>query len=182
MGPPMRNCASEIGVRLRSLVRDDGCKFNYQTARGYASAFSRREAPELCVRLPPSQTTRGRREDRMRAAPAVSCATMHKKTHTSIQVQRRHPAFPAQWFTAYSVLAPVTGLSCHRHPREVLLPANLTPASGCQAHTASPSAQVTLVSRNISVHRIPPRVRDDRDPPLSSGETGKFVKVICPTG
>jgi len=43
---------------------------------------------------------------------------MHKKTHTSIQVQRRHPAFPAQWFTAYSVLSPVTGLSCHRHRRD----------------------------------------------------------------
>jgi hypothetical protein len=23
---------------------------------------------------------------------------VHKNTHTSIQVQRRHPAFPAQWF------------------------------------------------------------------------------------
>ena len=24
------------------------------------------------------------------------------KTHTSIQVQRRHPTFPAQWFTDYT--------------------------------------------------------------------------------
>ena len=45
-------------------------------------------------RLPPSITTRGRRESRVRAAPAVSCANMHKKTHTSIQVQRRHPGLP----------------------------------------------------------------------------------------
>src|SRR5467141_3342880 len=84
-------------------------------------------------------------------------------------------------FTAYSALSPVTGLSCHRHPREVLLPANLTPASGCQDHTASPSARVTLVSRNFRVHRIPPHVRDDREPPLSSGETGEVKSVICPT-
>jgi hypothetical protein len=26
------------------------------------------------------------------------CKNKHKQTHTSIQVQRRHPAFPAQWF------------------------------------------------------------------------------------
>jgi len=92
------------------------------------------------------------------------------------------PAFPAQWFLpAYNELSPVTGLSCHRHQREVLLPANLTPASGRQDHTSLPSARVALVSRNQSVHRIPPRVRDDRDPPLSSGETAESLKVICPT-
>jgi hypothetical protein len=35
----------------------------------------------------------------MRAAPAVSCANVREEdAHTSIQVQRRHPAFPAQWF------------------------------------------------------------------------------------
>jgi hypothetical protein len=37
------------------------------------------------------------------------CKTAQKKTHTSIQVQREHPAFPAQWFTAYNALSPVTG-------------------------------------------------------------------------
>src|SRR3954462_2937431 len=37
---------------------------------------------------------RGRREDRMRAAPAVSCARSHRNTHTSIQVQRRTPGLP----------------------------------------------------------------------------------------
>ena len=85
-------------------------------------------------------------------------------------------------FTAYNALSPVTGLSCHRHPREVLLPANLTPASGCQAHTASPSARVTLVSRNFRVHRISPHVRDDsRSAPLL-GETRGAIVLICPTG
>jgi hypothetical protein len=58
----------------------------------------------------------------------------------------------------------------------------LTPASGCQAHTASPSATTALVIRRHRVHRIPPRVRDDREPPLSSGETGEFVEMICPKG
>jgi hypothetical protein len=57
-------------------------------------AFSRRDAPELCVDCHPLKATRGRRESRVRAAPAVSCAKMHKKTHTSIQVQRRQSGFP----------------------------------------------------------------------------------------
>jgi hypothetical protein len=33
--------------------------------------------------------------------------------------------------------------------------AHLTPASGRQDHTTSPSALATLVSRSLRVHRIP---------------------------
>jgi hypothetical protein len=36
-----------------------------------------------------------------------------------------------------------------------LLLKNLTPASGCQGHTTSPSASGALVCSAISVHRIP---------------------------
>jgi hypothetical protein len=42
----------------------------------------------------------------------------------------------------------------------------LMPASRHQDHTSSPSASGALVSRTIRVHRIPPRVRDDREAPL----------------
>jgi hypothetical protein len=38
--------------------------------------------------------SRGRRECRMHAAPAVSCAKLCKETHTSIQVQRRQSDIP----------------------------------------------------------------------------------------
>jgi|ERR1700738_4141012 hypothetical protein len=40
------------------------------------------------------QETRGRRESRVRAAPAVSRAMLLGKTHTSIQVQRRQSGLP----------------------------------------------------------------------------------------
>ena len=60
----------------------------------FAAATSRSRGARALRRLPPSIRTRGRRESRVRAAPAVSCANMHKKTHTSIQVQRRHPGLP----------------------------------------------------------------------------------------
>jgi hypothetical protein len=57
--------------------------------------------------------------------------------------------------------------------------ANLTPASRRQNHTTSPSASSALVSSTVGVHRIPPRVRDDRDTPLEWDETKRVVKVIC---
>ena len=116
-----------------------------------------------------------------RCTRGLVCKHAQKKRTRAYRFSGGIPAFPAQWFTAYSALSPVIGLSCHRHPREVLLPANLTPASGCQDQTASPSARVALVSRNFRVHRIPPHVRDDREPPLSSGETGEVKSLICPT-
>jgi hypothetical protein len=57
--------------------------------------------------------------------------------------------------------------------------ANLTPASRRQDHTTSPSASGALVEGTIRVHRIPPRVRDDREPPLRwDGMTGD-MQVIC---
>jgi hypothetical protein len=56
--------------------------------------------------------------------------------------------------------------------------ANLTPASGRQDHTASPSASAPFVIGAISVHRIPPRVRDDREPPPLWDETVKHMQVI----
>jgi hypothetical protein len=115
----------------------------------------------------------------MRAAPAVSCARENRKRTRAYRFSGGNPAFPARWVTAYSALSPVTGLFCHRHPRKVLLSANLTPASGRQDHTASPSAPLALVYRKPRVHRIPPRVRDDREPPLSSGETRGVMPVIC---
>src|ERR1700676_2572063 len=56
--------------------------------------------------------------------------------------------------------------------------ANLMPASGHQDHTTSPSASRAIRQRRISVHRIPPRVRDDREPPLQRNGTAGVVKVI----
>jgi hypothetical protein len=81
--------------------------------------------------------------------------------------------------TAYFVLSPVTGLFCHRRLADIgasqpgwadAPPQNLTPASGRQDHTTSPSAFMPLVNGTISVHRIPSRVRDDREAPLEWNE------------
>jgi len=53
---------------------------------------------------------------------------------------------------------------------------HLTPASRRQDHTTSPSASARFVKRATSVHRIPSRVRDDRDTPLWWDETTTLMK------
>jgi hypothetical protein len=97
----------------------------------------------------------------------------------SPQVHRSLPAFPAQWFTAYSVLSPVTGLSCHRRRRET--PADLAPASGCQDHTSLPSADSIARQARCRVHRIPFRVVDVAQRP-SVGQDGPSRSSDLPDG
>ena len=58
------------------------------------------------------------------------------------------------------------------------LPRNLMPASGHQDHTTSPSASRAIRQRRQNVHRIPPRVRDDREPPLYWDGMAVVIKVI----
>ena len=75
----------------------------------YEAAFSRRNSPELCFDFTLSRK-RGRREDRVHAAPAVSCANAHKRNaheHTGTGGASR-PS-PRNGFTAYFVLSPVNG-------------------------------------------------------------------------
>ena len=138
--------------------------------------------PRLELQSSPSQV-RGRREDRVRAAPAVSCAIAHLKTRTrAYRFSGSIPAFPAQWLYGLLRALPSERLFCHcrRARREPLR--NLTPAPRRQDHTTSPYASCALVFCAIRVHRIPPRVRDDREPPLVTGETRGIIAMICPTG
>src|SRR6201996_9181186 len=63
-------------------------------------------------------------------------------SHYRLTENTRH--FLRNGFTAYFVLFLVTGLCCHHRPREGCLE-NLTPASGRQNHTTSPSASALFV-------------------------------------
>jgi hypothetical protein len=74
------------------------------------------------------------------------------------------------------VLSPVIGLFCHRRLRHLLrkLDASVE-ASG--PHDFAVRLKRIRQSA-IHVHRIPPRVRDDRDTPLQGGETTLDMQVI----
>ena len=76
----------------------------------------------------------------------------HEHSHHGHTGNTRHS--PRNGFTAYIALSPVTGLSCHRRHAGLTL-RNLTPASGRQDHTTSPSASASLALRHQHVHRIP---------------------------
>src|ERR1700733_11004456 len=87
----------------------------------------------------------------------------------------KHPTFPhAMGYGLYRAL-PGDRLSCHRHQR---LPANLTPASGCQDHTSSPSAASNARQARRRVHRIPPRVRDVASRPSEWDGMGRDILLI----
>jgi hypothetical protein len=66
--------------------------------------------------------------------------------------------------TVSSVLSPVIGLFCHRRFAKRLRNLNASvEASGPHDFAVRFCA---IRQRHIRVHRIPPRVRDDRDTPL----------------
>jgi hypothetical protein len=56
----------------------------------------------------------------------------------------------------------------------------LTPAKGRQNHTTSPYASAPFVKGAARVHRIPPRVRDDREPPLRGTGPSRFSADFTP--
>ena len=85
------------------------------------SAFSRQNPPEVCKFICPQKKIegagdpqdRGRREDRVRAAPAVSCAKMRlAKAHTSIQVQRKQSGLPCAMVLQLISCSPRRDLAC----------------------------------------------------------------------
>ena len=99
---------------------------------GRNSTFSRHTAPEFCKFICP-QKTRGRREDRVRAAPAVSRANAYAKKNAHEHTGSAEAARPSlrNGFTAYSVLSPARpGLFVTVIPKKRELPRNLTPAIG----------------------------------------------------
>jgi hypothetical protein len=124
-----------------------------RAGRGRRKGRGRRESaaprsPARCVRVLLGNAAQ--RNQRARGMPGAQCtrslvcALVLEYAHEYSQRRhRKHPAFPTQWFYGLYVISPVTGLFCHRRPREK--PATLTPASGCQDHTTSPSAWASLV-------------------------------------
>jgi hypothetical protein len=103
----------------------------------------------------------------------LSSGSMHTSIHSEVA---KTSGIPTQWFTAYSVLSPAIGLFCHRRPWSNLHELNASvEASGPHGFAVRVS---TVRYRHLHVHRIPPRVRDDREPPLRWDETAVICEVI----
>jgi hypothetical protein len=97
-----------------------------------------------------------RRFQRHFELPAVSCAKCTKEDaheHTG-SAEAIRPSL-RNGFTASFELSPVTGFLATVAMR--IAPHDLTPASGRQDHTSSPSALAMFVVHGYRVHRISPQ-------------------------
>ena len=106
---------SEATKQSRSRAADTGLlRFARNDGGTCVPILAARSCPSFAISLP-LYRNRGRRECRVRAAPAVSCAeSVHFGAH-ELRVQRKHSDIPcamALRLTSYS--PPVNGLVCHR--------------------------------------------------------------------
>jgi hypothetical protein len=140
-----------------------------------ASRSRRAFRASLALDFPPSPV-RGRRECRVHAAPAVSCAIVRKKNaheHTGSAEAIRHSL--RNGFNGF--LRALPGDRAFLPPSPALLSANLTPASGCQDHTTSPSAHTPFViGASASTASRPAAVTIACRP--SVGRNGEDIGVI----
>jgi hypothetical protein len=83
-----------VGMGM-SVIHDRMLYYNITEVHAVARAQIGALATLIARALPGFRPQKeGCREDRVRAAPAVSRAKSEKKTHTSIQVQRKHSGLP----------------------------------------------------------------------------------------
>src|ERR1700716_900458 len=128
-----------------------------------------------------------RKKKRAQGKPDARCTRglackMHKQKRTrAYRFSGGNPAFPAQWF--YGLFRALPGEpSSFATVTSQISPQSLAPASGARTTRLrrpleSRSSVATFAS--TASHRT---FVTTRDPPLSSGETGGFVEMICPTG
>ncbi len=117
-------------------------------------AISPRKSREFYRNVPPSEDQRaqgmpGARCARSRAWWVVNTRVSHHG-HTGIT---RHS--PRNGFNGFLRTLPGDRACLPPSPRGNCVPPNLTPASGRQDHTTSPSASHAIRQRRQSVHRIP---------------------------
>ena len=135
-------------------------------------------APEVCLFVCPLKTE-GAGKTGCSLHPRSRVRDAHKEhahEHTG-SAEAFRPSLRSG-LTVYFVLSPENGslasVACGYHRK---LDAS-TAASGPHDFAVRSRA---LVLHTLCVHRISPRVRDDREPPLVTDETLGVKSLICPT-
>jgi hypothetical protein len=188
--PPSRAMTSESVARSCSMKRF-GSNF---MVRKHSFAISPRISREFCRKRPTLNSEGAGNAGRsVRPQPRMQCENKHTSIVTTVTPEiARHS--PRNGFNGFLRALPgVRILGCHRHRRIKvcqtrsgrLASADLAPATGarttrlCRPHWRRSSARASSAhrpmracpaiparARRCRVHRIPPRVRDDREPPL----------------
>jgi hypothetical protein len=161
----------KAGLLRRFAPRNDGEK----RVRPRSAKRSR-----FCSLLPPS---------RSEGAGKAGC-TLHPRSRVQKQIEKRTRAYRSaeairpslrNGFTAYSALSPVSRAllppSLRRSSPQSLAPASGARTTRLRRPLESRSSVATFAS--TASHRT---FVTTRDPPLSSGETGEAIVMICPTG
>jgi hypothetical protein len=121
----------------------------------------------------------GRREDRVRAAPADPCAKVAKKSTRAYRFSGSSPAFPAQWFYGlFRALLGETWLACHRHQRDASTIANLTPAIGASGPHDFAVRVSAVVNSAFASTASPRAFRDVRNAPRRVGWIRSEVRLV----
>src|SRR3982074_2131768 len=137
-----------------------GSNFKHRVSADTASRSRGVIRPRVCVEFR-ATGIRGRGECRMRAAPAVPCAKRWKKTHTSIQGQRKRSDIPCAVALRLITRSPrrrirlVTVIGeLTEYPRPVgpTLLRRLDTSNGCRNHTTSPYAATSFVCALLIAH------------------------------
>jgi hypothetical protein len=177
---------SEREIRVFATIVP-GCRFahpgyvdsNFQTAVFYAATTSR--SRRACARVLPGTSRpsniRGRRECRALDAPAAACVDVESTRvshhgHTGIT---RHS--PRNGFNGF--LRALPGDRACLPPSPADTSAKLDTSVGASGpHDFAVRLKRRSSLSAISVHRIPPHVRDDRETPLMWGGTGAGIGMI----
>jgi len=141
-----------------------------------------RDLAARCTRALPrflDPPTRGRRECRAPDAPdSRVCNGSERRTRVGQVTPEITRHSPRNGFNGF--LRALLGDRAFLPPSSLdLSSTNLTPASGRQDHTTSPSASGAVVTSAIGVHRIPPRVDDVAQRPSWRDGTADDIALIC---
>jgi hypothetical protein len=147
LGRPVKPGDDSLGCSPISFFKQPG---------GHAPTLSRRDAPELCGDFRPQETEgAGKAGCPLHPQPRVRIEEAHERSHHRFTGFTR-PSL-RNGFNGFLRALPGDRAFLPPSPPRSLLLKNLTPASGRQDHTTSPSAIAALVLRRHRVHCIPPQ-------------------------
>jgi hypothetical protein len=176
------DCFAEPVIRRRCaptgwLAMTGGCSSAHSISISkHDFTISRLDFPEVCYRISLPSIQRAQGMPGARCTRGLVCK-LHKKMRTRayrFSGGIRHSL--RNGFTAYIVLSPADRACCHRHQRNCFhqLDASIG-ASGPHDFAVRISA---VRQGRIHVHRIPSRVRDDRETPLVPGRNQIDILLI----
>ena len=149
---PHPNPPPQAGEGARNLACIDS---NFQIANSrYISTFSRRDAPEFCLKVSPSENQRAQGKPGARCTRSLAWWVENTRVSHHRFTGITRPSLRNGFNGLFRAL--LGDRAClPPSPARSLLLENLTPASGRQDHTTSPSARNVIRLLTCRVHRIP---------------------------